>query len=54
MTAQSVFKHKNPLLVLMMPMTRRKFHQTQRAILAGLKQFAETRRARGAVELETG
>src|SRR5918994_792512 len=53
-TAQSVFKHKNPLLVLMMPMTRRKFHQTQRAILAGLKQFAETRRARGAVELETG
>jgi uncharacterized protein YndB with AHSA1/START domain len=53
-TAQSVFKRKNPLLLLMMPMIRRKFHQTQQAILAALKQFAEKRRARGAVELETG
>ena len=53
-TAQSVFKRKSPVLVLMMPMIRRKFHQTQRAILAGLKQFAEKRRAGGAVELETG
>jgi len=53
-TAQSAFERKNPLLVLMMPMIRRKFHQTQRAILAGLKQFVEKRHARGAVELETG
>lgn len=53
-TAQSVFKRKNPLLMLMMPMVRRKFHHTQQAILAGLKQFVEKRRVRGAVELETG
>jgi uncharacterized protein YndB with AHSA1/START domain len=53
-TAQSAFERKNPLLVLMMPMIRRKFHQTQQAILAGLKQFVEQRRARGAVELEAG
>jgi uncharacterized protein YndB with AHSA1/START domain len=53
-TAQSVFKRKNPLLVLMLPMIRRKFHQTQQAILAGLKQFVEKRGARGAVERETG
>jgi uncharacterized protein YndB with AHSA1/START domain len=52
--AQSAFERKNPLLVLMLPMIRRKFHQTQQAILAGLKQFVEKRRARGAVELETG
>jgi uncharacterized protein YndB with AHSA1/START domain len=53
-TAQSVFEPKNPLLALMLPMIRRKFHQTQQAILTGLKQFVEKRRARGAVELETG
>ena len=54
-SAQSAFERKNPLLVLMLPMIRRKFHQTQQAILAGLKQFVEKRRARGgAVELETG
>jgi len=47
-TAQSVFKRKSPLLALMMPMIRRKFHQTQLAILAGLKQFVENRRTRGA------
>jgi uncharacterized protein YndB with AHSA1/START domain len=52
-TAQSVFQLKNPLLVLILPMIKRKFHQTQEAILTGLKQFAEKRRARGAVELET-
>jgi len=52
--AQSVFERKNPLLVLMLPMIRRKFHQTQRAILAALKEFVEKRRARRAVELETG
>jgi uncharacterized protein YndB with AHSA1/START domain len=53
-TAQSVFERKNPLLALMLPMVRRKFHQTQQAILAGLKQFVEKHRASGAVELETG
>jgi hypothetical protein len=53
-TAQSVFMPKNPLLVLMLQMIRSKFHRTQRAILAGLKQFVEKRQARGAVELETG
>jgi len=53
-TAQSAFERKNLLLVLMLQMIRRKFHQTQQAILAGLKQFVEKRRARGAVELETG
>jgi uncharacterized protein YndB with AHSA1/START domain len=53
-TAQSVFNRKNPLLVLMLPMIRRKFHQTQQAILVGLKQFVEKRQARGTVELETG
>jgi uncharacterized protein YndB with AHSA1/START domain len=52
--AQSVFTRKNPLLVLMLPMIGRKFHQTQQAILAGLKRFVEKRPARGAVELETG
>ena len=52
--AQSVFLRKNPLLVLMLPMIRRKFHKTQQAILAGLKQFVETRPAARTVELETG
>jgi uncharacterized protein YndB with AHSA1/START domain len=53
-SAQSVFERKNPLLVLMRPIMRRKFHQMQQAILAGLKQFVEKRGARRAVELETG
>ena len=53
-TAQSVFEPRKPLLALMLPVIRRKFHQTQKAILAGLKHFVEMRRARGAVELETG
>ena len=53
-TAQSVFVRKNPFLVLMLPMIRRKFHRTQQAILAGLKQFVETRPATRTVELETG
>jgi uncharacterized protein YndB with AHSA1/START domain len=45
--AQSVFKRKNPLLVLLMPMITRKFHRTQQAILAGLKQFVEKRQGEG-------
>jgi hypothetical protein len=53
-TAQSVFVRKNPFLVLMLPMIRRKFHRTQQAILAGLKQFVERRPATRTVELETG
>ncbi len=53
-TAQSVFERKNPLLVLMLPMIRRKFHRTQQAILTGLKQFVEKRRVSGAGELEAG
>jgi uncharacterized protein YndB with AHSA1/START domain len=52
--AQSAFVRKNPLLVLMLPMIRRKFHKTQQAILAGLKQFVERRPAARTVELETG
>jgi uncharacterized protein YndB with AHSA1/START domain len=51
--AQSVFERKNPLLALMLPLIRRKFHQAQQAILGGLKQFVEKRSAREAVELET-
>ncbi len=51
-TAQSVFERKNPLVALMMPMIRRKFHQTQQAILAGLKQFVEEARTKGVVGLE--
>jgi hypothetical protein len=51
--AQSVFERKNPVLVLMMPVIRRKFHQTQQAILADLKQFVENRRTRETGEPET-
>jgi uncharacterized protein YndB with AHSA1/START domain len=40
-TAQSAFRPRNALVRLMMPMVRRKFHQAQKAILAGLKDFTE-------------
>jgi hypothetical protein len=40
-TAESVFRPRNVLVRLMIPLVRRKFHQAQRAILAGLKQAAE-------------
>jgi uncharacterized protein YndB with AHSA1/START domain len=40
-TAESVFEPKNALVRLMLPLVRRKFHQAQRAILAGLKAAAE-------------
>jgi uncharacterized protein YndB with AHSA1/START domain len=43
-TAQSIFKPRNPLIGLMMPMVRRKFHQVQQAVLDGLKQFVERER----------
>lgn len=39
--AISEFRPKGPVVRLMMPAIRRKFHQTQRAILNGLKQHAE-------------
>jgi uncharacterized protein YndB with AHSA1/START domain len=39
-TAQSLFTPRLPAR-LMMPVIRRKFHQTQRAILGGLMQHAE-------------
>ncbi len=41
--AQSAFKPRNVLVRVMSPVIRRKFHQTQKAILAGLKDFVETR-----------
>jgi uncharacterized protein YndB with AHSA1/START domain len=40
-TAESVFAPRNVLVGLVMPLVRRKFHQTQRAILAGLKDAVE-------------
>ena len=40
-TAQSLFTPKRFLARLMMPVIRRKFHQTQRTILDGLKQHTE-------------
>jgi hypothetical protein len=40
-TAHSLFTPKRLLARLMMPVIRRKFHQTQRAILDGLQQHAE-------------
>jgi uncharacterized protein YndB with AHSA1/START domain len=43
-TAKSAFKRRNPLVGLMMPVVRRKFHAAQRGILAGLKQFVERER----------
>jgi uncharacterized protein YndB with AHSA1/START domain len=40
-TAQSLFRPRRFYVRLMMPTIRRKFHQTQRAILDGLKQHVE-------------
>jgi uncharacterized protein YndB with AHSA1/START domain len=40
-TAQSLFVPRRLAARVMMPAIRRKFHQTQRAILDGLKQYAE-------------
>src|SRR5258708_4190700 len=39
--AISQFRPKGPMLRVMMPVIRRKFHQPQRAILDGLRQHAE-------------
>ena len=39
--AQSLFRPKRLPARLMMPVIRRKFHQTQQAILVKLKEYAE-------------
>lgn len=39
--AESALRPKNPLVRVMVPMVRRKFHQHQQAILAALKQSVE-------------
>ena len=39
--AVSQFRPKGPVVRMMMPAIRREFHQTQRAILDGLRQHAE-------------
>ena len=48
-TAESAFRPRNGLVRLLMPMVRWKFHQTQRAILAGLEEYVGAR-ARGGGE----
>jgi hypothetical protein len=40
-TAQSAFRPKNVLVRGMLPLIRRRFHQTQRAILRGLQEAVE-------------
>jgi uncharacterized protein YndB with AHSA1/START domain len=40
-TAQSTFRPRNVLVRLLSPIIRRKFHQTQQAILAALKDSVE-------------
>lgn len=42
--AFSTFEPKNVLVHAMIPIIRRKFHQTQRAILTGLKESLEAQR----------
>jgi hypothetical protein len=42
--AESIFEPNNLLVRAMLPIVRRKFRQTQRAILAALKQSLETQR----------
>lgn len=39
-TAESAFRPRNPFVLAMMPLVRRKFHQTQQAILDGLGAFS--------------
>jgi carbon monoxide dehydrogenase subunit G len=43
-TAESSFRPRNLIVRAMLPMIRRKFHQTQRAILGGLKDSVESSR----------
>jgi uncharacterized protein YndB with AHSA1/START domain len=44
-TAQSTFRPNNVLVRTMLPLIRRKFHQTQQAILRGLQEAVEGDRA---------
>jgi uncharacterized protein YndB with AHSA1/START domain len=44
-TAQSTFRPDSVLVRAMLPLIRRKFHQTQRAILGGLQEAVEGDRA---------
>jgi uncharacterized protein YndB with AHSA1/START domain len=44
-TAESMFRPRNVLVRAMLPMIRRKFHQTQKAILRGLQEAVERDRA---------
>lgn len=44
-TAQSTFRPNNLLVRAMLPLIRRKFHQTQQAILRGLQEAVEGDRA---------
>jgi uncharacterized protein YndB with AHSA1/START domain len=44
-TAQSTFRPNSVLVRAMLPLIRRKFHQTQRAILRGLQEAVEGDRA---------
>jgi uncharacterized protein YndB with AHSA1/START domain len=44
-TAQSTFRPNNLLVRATLPMIRRKFHQTQQAILRGLQEAVEADRA---------
>jgi hypothetical protein len=46
-TAESVFTPRNPLVRLMLPAVRRKFHQAQRAILSGLEEALDRAGAQG-------
>jgi uncharacterized protein YndB with AHSA1/START domain len=48
-TAESTFRPNNVLVRAMLPVIRRKFHQTQRAILRGLQEAVEGDRAAPAV-----
>jgi uncharacterized protein YndB with AHSA1/START domain len=40
-TAESTFRPRNPIVRAMLPLIRRKFHQTQRTILGSLKDVVE-------------
>jgi uncharacterized protein YndB with AHSA1/START domain len=44
-TAESTFRPNNVLVRAMLPVIRRRFHQTQRAILRGLQEAVEGHRA---------
>jgi uncharacterized protein YndB with AHSA1/START domain len=50
-TAESTFRPDNLLVRAMLPVIRRKFHQTQRAILRGLRQAVEDTPAASSADL---